>query len=584
MSEETPAQFYYPRARVRLYVRLEEFAALDTPKPPKLPPQLRTGKGNPELDIVVRDGILILEAKGTGKGAQIGAAAQQGQSSDKRTFVIDGIVPRSASLGINGVRMADTLDLTIDFDDLPFDPRVLRAVGVEFYLGTVAAEEHARALDGVIRMGGPNDGAPIDSIPDSWTDARGRLRSNLRFQGWADDWSNTFGEDDEPTVSIQCTDYTRVLIDQPCPPKLTIADDKPLARAIAEYLSNFPQFRGLGVAYLPKGADQPILKDVFAKSAYKPTIGPSPQGSEKLNAWDYVTDITRCVGHICHVENTLLSDGSNVPTIFIQRPRTLMATKFSGRPEDPFTGRVLPSGRELLARTFTYGENILSLELARKFTRAAPTNVEVRCFSAKAKKTLVCRFPEEKKEREKKLSPGDSADQKWDVIIVDGIDDEATLRVIAQGVYENQGRGEMTGSLQTKNMASLGGGNPDPDILDILAGDQIEIEIVKNLDSENTVVNLETITATRAAEFLRQRGFSEELSQAYGKAKSNINFPTSFRVKEMEISWAIEDGVQLSFEATNYVDATREEKKLPDGEEQEPTNKSKKQPEVVKVT
>lgn len=584
MAEQVPPQIYYPRARVRLNVRFEDFSAPDTPTPPKKPPQLRAGTGDPELQIVVREGILILEAKGTGSGAQIGPSASQTTSTDKRTFDIDGIIPNSASLGRNGVRTADTLEFEVDFNDFPFDPRVIRSVGVEFYLGTITAEEHQRDLEGAVRMGGANDGAPVGAIPDTWIDARGRLRSNLRFQGWVDEMEATFDEEGEPTVRVSCTDYTRVLLDQLAPPKLTIAADKPLCRAIAEYLANFPQFRGLGVAYIPRGADQPVLSDVLAKSTYKPTLGPSPKGDSKLNVMDYLTDVCGAVGHICHIETTLLSDGSNIPTIVVQRPRTLYANKFSGRDDDPFTGRILPSGRELLARTFTYGENVLSFSVARKFARLAPSSVEVRCFSSKVKRTLVCRFPEEKKEREKKLAPGDQADQKWDVLYVHGIDDEDTLRVIAQGVYESTQRGEMTGHIATKNMASLGGGNPDPDILDILAGDQVELEITKNLDADNTVMSVEDALAARAAEFLREKGFSDGIAQAYGKAKANIHFPTSFRVRELNIDWSIEDGVSLEFEAVNYVDAVRDEKKLPAGVEQEPDDTStNNDPERVEV-
>lgn len=578
MASDEPPQIYYPSARVRLSVRFEEFEATDTPTPPTKPPQLRAGKGEPQLDIVVKNGILLLQP--FGGGDDIGPGAVQTTSKDARTFDIDGIVPNQASLSRNGVRTADTLELTIPFSNLPFDPQVMRAIGVEFYLGTVTEEDYQRGINGEL---GAN-GFPRNMIPDTYTDARGRMRSNMRFQGWVDEWENSFDADGEPVVNLQCTDYTRVLIDQLAPPKLVIGADVQLSQAIAEYLANFPQFRGVGVQYLPVGAEQPMLKDVFAKGAFgKLTLGPSPQGNDKLNAWDYVTDVTRATGHICHVENTVLDDGSNVPTIVIQRPRTLVAGKFSGREDDPFTGRILPSGRELLARTFVYGKNVTAFGVSRKFAKLAPTAIEVRCFSSKVKKTLVARFPIEKDKRDKKLAPGDQAEQKWDVVTVDGIDDEATLRAIAQGVYESQGRGELVGTISTKNMASFGGGNPDPDILDIQAGDQIELEMHKDLDAPNTVVSIQDAQGARAAEFLIQKGFSKEIADAYGKAKANIFFPTSYRVREMGIDWDVSEGVSIDIEATNYASAARDTLKLPDGEEHEPSAASKGAPERVEV-
>lgn len=579
MASEEPEQIYYPSARLRLNVRFEEYEAKNTPEPPAKPPQLRAGKGEPQLDIKEVDGILqLVPFSGTDK---IGPTATHSTSSDDRTWAIEGIVPVTASLTRNPVTVADTLELQVAWDDLPFDPRVVRATGVELYLGTVTPDEFRRGIEGELRPGNIR----MNIVPDAFQDSRGRMRSNLRFQGWVDEWdAGAEDEDSGPTVKISCTDYTRVFLDQAAPPKLTIGADVPIDRAIAEYLANFPQFVGVGIAYVPNNVDRPMLKDVLAKSAFTPTLGPSPQGNDKLKVWDYVTDVAGAVGHIVHVRTTILPDGTPVPTIVVQRPRTLMAAKFSGRHGDPFRGRILPSGRELLSRTFIVGKNVRGFSFKRKYTAAAPQNIEVRCFSTKAKRTLIARYPVEKNKRDKKLSPGDQSDQKWEVKRVSGIDDEATLRAIAQGVYEMQGRGEVIGTLSTKNLASFGGGNPDPDMLDVIAGDNIELEIGIDPSSPNTVVAIETLTQTRAAEYLMRKGFSRELAEAYGKAKANIHFPSTFRVNEITYDWdSQEEGVSISMETMNYANALRDETSLPQGEELEPDPNPDDTPERVEV-
>ncbi len=579
---EQPPQTYYPGARARFYIRFEEFDRKDTPEPPKKPPQLRDGKSDPELNVTERDGIFLLEAKGTGPTGQQGPTVAQPSSKDGLTHVIDGVIPVSATVCRNGIRIADTLKMTIGFADFPFDPRLIRSVGVELYMGTLSPDDFQKGIDGERQKeGADNEGQPLNMIPDTFIDSRGRERSNLRFQGWVDEWSAVFEEEDEPLVDMSCTDSTRLLIDEEAPPKLVIEPGTPIARAIANYLANFPQFRGIGVAYLPAGAQQPILKDAFSVTAFKPELGPSPNGGGKLTVWDYITDVCGAVGHVVNIETRFLADGSAVPTIMVRRPRTLYAAKFAGRPDDPFTGRILPSGRELSARTFIFGKNVLSLGLSRKFSRYQPQNIEVRCYVPKDKKCLVVRYPEQKKDRQKSLKPGDQADQKWEVIRVEGISDEATLKIVAQGVYEQRCRNELTVSARTKNLASYGGGVLDPDVLDLQAGDNVEIEMNRDLDAANTIVAIEDAQANRAEEFLKQLGYSPALAKAYGAASRNLNFPTSFKVRTMTMEWDSSEGITLDLECINFLEV-RADVEL-ENDEQEPTDNESSEPEQVEV-
>jgi hypothetical protein len=568
---EYPIQSYWPSCRLRFIVRFDEFAAHNLPPVPKKPPQVRGGKSKDPTLQVKQDGNAFVIGGDTADGTK-GGPQKATSSSDGRTFVIDGIIPKRCTLHRNGIRTADTLSAELSFADLPFDPRVLRAVAVEAFLGSLNEQDFQRGVAGAAPgEHGPNDAEPLLVLPETFKDGQGRTRSNLRFQGWIDEWETSFA-DGTPMVKIECTDNTRLLIEQEAPPKLTMSPDKTIDRAIADYLSNFPQFRGLAVEYRPAGISIPTLKGVLAKTAYKPTLGPSPQGgSSKLTVWDYITDVCGAVGHTVRIVGI---------TIVIQRARTLYGSKFAGRPDDPFEGRILPSGRQINNRLFVYGRNIDTLSFKRKITRFGPTNIEVRCYSGKRKKTLVVRFPL-KGDRVVKAIPGDQTDQKWSVVRVTGVDDEATLRVVAQGYYESFGRSELEVNFSTKNLASFGGDSLDPDCFDAEAGDTVEIEVTREQDSYNTIASIEEQVSTRAADSLKAIGYDAKLANAYQSAVNNVGYPTTFKIRDLTFDWDDSDGVKIHGTAVNYVEV-RSNAKLPDGEEPPEAGTTTAKP--VKVT
>ncbi len=578
MAREQPAQTYFPRARVRLIVRFEEFGRVtSTPKPPKKPPHLRKGKGvdNKEggLSVVKQGAAFLLRAPSQKQGNPTTLATS---SADQRTFVIEGVLPARFGINRNGIRTADTCSIEINYRDLPIDPRVVRACGVQVYLGTITQEQYERET-----LGGPQ-GAPM--IETDWIDSAGRKRSNLRFEGWVDEWRVSHPKGAISTVSLECTDNTRILIEQDAPPKLVVAADKPLDQAVADYLANFPQFRGFRVEHQPPGAAVPQLDKALGKLATKKKGGPPPAGgagaggggTAKLAVWDYLTDIAGSLGLIVRLEGV---------TIIFQRARTLYGSAFSGRPEDPFSGRILPSGRQINSRLFVYGRNIDDLDFGRKITRFAAFNVEVRCFDPAQGRTLIARFPT-KEDRQARLLPGDSADEKWTVHTVSGVSDEATLRAIAQGIYEGVGRQELGVKFATKSLGSFGGGNLDPDALDVQAGDAIDVEIARVIpqvdEQASTVGAIENNLAEKAANYMRSQGFDDAFARAYGQALAQVGFPTTFRVKTLAINWDYSEGVSFDFEGVNYVEVRRE-KSLPNGEDVKPADQAGATPVKVVV-
>lgn len=551
-TREQPRQSYIPRARVELIVRLEDFGDTQNPvpPPPEMPPHLRSGKKkggtqNDKLRVEREGNALVLRSPSDTQNK--GTPQQQIRSSDERTFRLTGIVPLRATLNRNGPRMADTLSLSVAFTDLPLDPRTIRSIAVQYWLGCITHEQLADEAAG----------KKADPVPDTFVDAYGRTRENLRFQGYVDDWEVTLNEG-APEVSLECTDNTRILLDQDAPVKLTVSADKPIDEAAADYLSNFPQFVGLSVEYRPAGSAVPSLGTALAKTAFKPKLGPPPSGggAGKMSVWDYLTDIAGSIGLLVRFEGT---------TVIFQRPRTFYTGRGRARPDDPFRGRVLPSGREITSRLMVYGRNVDELGFKRRFARGVSQNVEVRCYSPRLGRTLVVRYPIGKADRQNKPVPGDKQDTVWKVITVHGIEDEAALRAVAQGVYEQMGRSELTGKLVTVNLGSFGGSNADPDLLDVQAGDSLVIEVDRDQPGMSAMGGGPDGEQSASA-FLQKLGFPASFAQAYQRAANNIGLPTTFRVRTAAFDWDIEQGVTVDFEVVNYIEV-RASKELPAGEE-----------------
>lgn len=568
MTRLQPVQSYHPSARLRLIVRLEDYGAPDTPVAATKPTTLKKGvtatkgKNDQKLTLQNVDGAYVLIGPGDDPSS-IGSPQQQQQSTDRRTHVIDGIIPRTANRLQNGIRTADTLTAEIDFEDFPIDPRVVRSCAVQYFLGCVTAEEYQRGTMGQLRTPGPSSNVqlPYSVVPDGYIGPDGKPRTNLRFEGWVDDWEDDFSGDGSPTLKLTCTDNTRLLLDEDAPPALTIGADQPLDVAIATYLANFPQFRGLSVEYRPHidRSKIPVLKKVLKASAFQPKLGPTPAGggTSKLKVWDYITDVVGAVGHVVWFRGTRLT---------IQLPRTLYNSQLPARPDDPFTGRVLPDGTQLPRRTYLFGENVAQMKYKRKFGNFQPVNIEVRSYDISQKKTIVVRYPQ-KGDRVKQIRPGDTSNEKWSVQRVRGVADPVTLRIIAQSIYEQLGRRELGVTLVTKNLGSLGGGNLDPDMLDVQTGDAVDVAIGTQVKIQNSMVDVSEQMRTRAAQFLRDLGFSANFADDYQRAINSIGLPRTYRIRTMADQWDAEtEGVTLQAELMNYIEV-RADKQLPAGEE-----------------
>lgn len=554
-AQDYPEQSYYPSAKVRLAIRFESFGKDDVvsrvpAKPVKNAKGINDQRAPLEAvnDPTAPPGItrLVLQPKsGSGAAGKVGAPTEESKSADGKTHYLEAIIPRAARWGQNGLRDADTLELELNFIDLPLDPRVVRACAVEFYFGTVPAADFAAGIRGERSADGQR---PLNLVADQWYDTdAGTWRSNKRFEGWVEQWAVEFTDNGEPTVRLTCKDNRTLLIHQEVPPKLQLDPKVPMDQAFAGYLAHFPQFLGLSIEYRPSTDTPPTFGDALSKTAYIPGggLGPSKGGGaadSKLSVWDFLTDKAGALGHIIRMEGS---------TLVIQRSRTLYSNQTATRAEDPFVPR---NGAQF--RRFVFGRNLISLRVERSYDKHAPANVEVRCYLPEKKSVLVGRFPDKAQFLAMGL-PGDGgSDQKWVVHQVTGIRDVATLVRVAQNIYESVGRNELKVHLQTKNLASFGGGNDNPDILDMRPGDPFELLVARSDDEMSTVNKIEQslVVQSRAAEFLEQLGFPDEFANAYAKAYTDSGFQQTFRSRKVGLTWSIDEGASIDIEGINYTE------------------------------
>jgi hypothetical protein len=550
---------YYPSAKVRLVVRFDEFANTAVQaSAPKKPTTVLKGMVDVRSPLVVTMDPVVKGRFDVGPStpqAPAGDAPKQSGSSDGLTWTLAGIIPKKMTWNQNGIRTADTLSMTFKFIDCPVDPRTVRACAVEAFLGTVSADDYANGVGGATRVGssgGTTTSEPLNLVPDTYVDPSGQQRTNLRFQGWVDKWTVEWTDDSEPLITFECRDNAQLLIDVEVPAALVISAAKPIDRAIADYLSNFPNFSGLSVEYRPAGVAPPVLGQALAGTAFQPQLGPAPArgggAAQKLSVWDYLTDVCGAIGHNVRVDGTV---------VVIEQVQTLLASTTARRADDPFTGRTV-DGDSFQYRRFILGRNILKLNISRNYSKHAPTNVECRCYSPRRKKDLVVRFPDpgsQLKNVQARALPGDgTTDQKWMVWKVRGVEDVATLLTVAQNVYHQVGRTEFGIDLTTRNMASFGGDNLDPDLFDMLVGDTFELLSARDTDA-GTVGTTENDLLTLGQQQMEQLGFDPGFAAAYATAYVHAGFQTLFRLRQMTFEWdGDEEGVSISAHGTNFVE------------------------------
>jgi hypothetical protein len=324
------------------------------------------------------------------------------------TICVD-LIPYSATVELNSYRLADTARVTIPFQRLPFDPRIIRSATLQVFGGLFTPGEFAEAM----APDGPGLLLP-DVVPEGRVDAG---VSNELFRGFVDTWKLKVPTGDKMIIDIDARDSTGPLLDAELPPNALrdIPRDMPLDKVIQLLLTGdgaptkelsrrfgLPGFRGIVV--VNETGDSELTLDLptiaesrppqwldSAKKVKKGRKGGGSANGAKVTYWDAITDLCVSAGYIVYMRAGTIPInipglGAVLPAaeIVISNPRTYYAN-------DAATGESLLDVDK--TRCFIYGLNAQDIEIERKLTGTKTPTIEVMTYNTDTGQRLRARFP-----------------------------------------------------------------------------------------------------------------------------------------------------------------------------------------------
>jgi hypothetical protein len=423
------------------------------------------------------------------------------------------IFAKDVSVNINDYTQADTFSAEVDYKSFPFDPRCIRALGVTVHIQDMKTLYKA---DGSLNILEPTT-------------------ENSVFIGFADSEKIKLNDTDR-IVTFEGRDFTSLLIDSRYD-GTTLDLGAPLDILIQSILNR-----------LPAVSEGKLKLDVRVTGAL-PTLGKfapdfnrfanTRSGKRNESYWDVIQDIAGRAGLIAYIE---------LDKLVLTKPRVLYGNT--------------------QACQFVYGKNIEDLSLDRKLGRAKGLNIVVRSVAVETKETLSVKIPEEasiewcnslgvrrEPQKIKKFSPDGKETEETAPYLsfpIPNIKNTEQLREVGQGIWEELGRQQIEGSLNSKEMAVAVRfeQNSDPvefDLTKFRNGTPIQIEIDQG-DLEG--FNRQKSTEQRV-KFLIERGYEQSVAQAL--AVSTGKFKTRFYTKSLELKMA-NDGFSFSLDFINFIE------------------------------
>ena len=486
------------------------------------------------------------------------------EDPDDERNIIFSVLPLEVEIARNTVKDADTATITIDFRDVPVDPRIIRACLVTVTVGLVDADEFEA---GVTEQKLRDDGS-LFSIVDRNPGQELSFQSTTRYIGFAEEWNVDF-TDDGDTIKIMCRDVSGLLRDQKLPEGRGIDMNLPIAQGVEGLLNSFSSLRGLLVKFgTPVDEGDPL-------EVLVPDFGPVPsesipeaqksrkgkqakakrRGNQRQSVWDHLLDVCNKLGLVPSMRGF---------TLFLLEPRVL-----SSNLRD--------------ARRMVWGRNIKRLGFARKMGGVKSDTIEVRSFDASIGRTRWARYPVLDNEpssgilgkegspqpvvsRPNDVSPNGSPQEQVLTYFVGAVSDLETLERIAQNTFNEISRQEIEGSLETDEVDSFDS-QREGDLLDLQPGEAVRIDVAPPAEvsqsgasveqkPSNTTSNLQELQnqsiATRAA-FLQSLGVGAETAQRLAAAQESVALISTFRAGHVNLSWSIEEGIAMDFDFTNFV-------------------------------
>ena len=500
-----------------------------------------------------------------------------GQSPDGLSRV-NNIIPAKASVELAGYRQGGKFSIKLPYRKLPIDPRLYRSCGVEIHFGCISASDFATGMQRIE----PN-GRRLSMLQTT--------RDTLALVGTVDKPSLDVDEDGA-VLSFEGRDNVGILADSPIDPKLvsSLALSEPIDSVVAQILATHPfgdQFMvSVNPDEWPNGLPSPGTKDGLTRVRQKADgkgarAHPGADTSTSVSFWDLITQYCFLVGAVPYFDA-----GGFLrirPAVSLYDYLKAEGGDFDPRIRSPFAGgapRVVELGdrhKSMLYRRMIFGRNISELHFERKLQGTKARVVEIIAIDDDATtrgagKLLTVQWPKNKSDdatraaRRTSITPsGSAASTEKMRIPVYGIRDPAQLKQIAQAVFEEVMRQEISGHVQTQDLSSFGGDDADPDLLKLRPGDPVEILIDAAAFSRN---------APHVAELLKhkRRGFEEEVDAVFADigdrnlaraivATSRNAIPelqNTFRTNTARFDWEGDSetpAISIAFDFQNYVEA-----------------------------
>lgn len=562
---------YYPSMLVNFRLRFDE--ALDAFQVPvarsssdllgNKSPSTQQGKPTPRPDIV------------------------SGSTGDGLSFIV-GRIPKSATVELTGYRQAWKFSMEFEYQDLPIDPRLLRSCGVEIYADAVQATNFGAGM--------------VETLPTGTFVRRGRRKSvlepkedNLLLIGIVDGWTVEVNESSS-TVHMEGRDLRGVLLNSFVDVRKIRNIDlkKPIHMVVRQILDGHPYGGKMTVEALvddwegktiPSPAEKSGVTRVRRGAAGEDAHS-EPPGDENLNYWDLIVHYCYLVGAVPYFAGRFGRGAEGAGAVLRIRPaRNLFDdVKRSGNDlsfRSPFEHGLPRTDPNIPAwgiRKMVYGKDIKSLKFERKYNGFKPMIVECICLDTSSnsrgkQKLLTARWPATQGNIKQKqvdqadvtgVAPsGSHADSNVLRIPLHGITSKKRLLAIAQDIHQEISRGEMGGAIETKNLASFGGDNQDPDLVRLRPGDTVEIvPDAKLLTAPHTRNvfgtfgdDVESLSFSKAVQDITEKIGDEKLARAIVATANAYNLQRFFRVANVRMNWSDTDGLALAFDYQNYVEA-----------------------------
>jgi len=469
------------------------------------------------------------------------------------------VIAKNLKVNLNSYAEADTFTASIDFKNLPFDPRIIRSCGVNIHM------ENKRRLF-------------QEKSKDKSTDEIQATDKNIIFSGFADTDKIELGSDSR-VVTLEGRDFTSLLIDREyLGEPISLAD--PVDVVLTKLLNELPQTKvdpsqpnqglELDTSSL-KPEDLPVLANVAPS---KDSLSGHSNPRTKRSYWDKIQEIVNNSGLIAYVA---------INKLVLTKPRNLYDRKQS--------------------KVFVYGRNVSNLEFERKLGRQKGFNIRCVCLSDKT--VIEAKIPEQATEEWSKetgilreavtlpvvkapagdnLQQGETntdkptstatspsgkpvqEDKKAEVapyitFKISNVGDQAHLIKIGEKIYEELGRQQIEGRLTTKEMKIHSPQTPGEKFFDATKfriGVPIELRLdVGDLEGLQEKTTGKNISARRdnIRDFLVRRGYGRNnpiIAEAMADALTK--FDTPFFTKAVEFSLDHEQGFSMEIEFINFIE------------------------------